>query len=163
MSRGMHFGPLVLWFVTAVAVAVAGARISVWVQPHFAPVVIYPVLVGAVVGVAFAGLAVLAGVERSRGILIAVVLLAVAASLLEHAFFYRDYRASFVQARERGEERIGFPLPEVEPVTFGEYLRSHAEASGREIGLWVANPLITAAAAGVVFWYMSGKAGRRQA
>ncbi len=123
MSRGMHFGPVVLWFVSAVAVAVAGCASPYWVQPHFAPVVIYPVLVGAVLGAAFGGLAVLAGVNRSRGILIAVVLLAVAASLLEHAFFYRDYRASFEQARERGEERIGFPLPEVEPETFGEYLR----------------------------------------
>ncbi len=162
MSR-MHFGPVVLWFFSAVAVAVAGAHISVWVQPHFAPVGIYPVLVGTVLGAAFGALALLAGVNRSRGILFAVVLLAVAASLLEHAFFYRDYRASFEQARERGEERIGFPLPEVEPETFGEYLRSHADASGREIALWVANPLITAAAAGVVFWYLSDKTRQPQA
>ncbi len=158
MRFGRHFGPLLLWFVSAVAVAVTGARISVWVQPHFAPVVIYPVLVGTVLGAAFGALALLAGVNRSHGKLIGVVLLAVVASLLEHAFFYGDYRANFAAALGRVSEQVGFPVLDVEPQTFAEFLRNRAAAEQSSVALWVSNPLITATAAGVVFWYLSNKA-----
>jgi hypothetical protein len=154
MSHRLPVGPLVLWLVASAAVSVAGARISVWIQSHFAPVVLYPVLFGGIIGAALAGLAYAAGLRRLTGLIVAVVLLAIAAALLEHAFFYADYRASFELARQRGEERIGLPLPDVEAETFGGYLRSHAEKSGYDIALWLANPLITATAAGVVFWYL---------
>jgi hypothetical protein len=159
-GRTLQFGPFLLWMASAAAVATAVARISVWMQPEFAPVVVYPLMLGGVFGAAFAGLAYVAGLRGSQGVLAAVVLLSTAASLLEHAFFYRDYRASFESAREQAAQRVGFPLPGVEPETFVEYLRSRAEARGRAVVLWVANPLITAAVAGVVFWYLSTNASR---
>jgi hypothetical protein len=149
-----HFSAIVLWLIAGSAVAVAGARISVWIQPHFAPVLLYPLLLGLVLGGAFAGLAYAAGLRSTRKLLVAVVLFAIFAALLEHALFYADYRAGFERALKHASERIGFPVPDIEPQTLTEYIRNRAAAEQWAVARWMANPLVTATAAGVVFWYL---------
>jgi hypothetical protein len=154
MFRQKEYGAIVLWLIASSALVVAGARISVWIQPHFAPVVLYPLLSGAALGAGFAGLAYAAGLRSSRRLMVGVLLLAVSAALLEHAFFYADYRTGFERALEHAAERIGFRVQDLEAQTFGEYLGSRSAAEEWAIARWVGNPLVTATAAGVVFWYI---------
>jgi hypothetical protein len=154
MGGNMHFGATALWLIASGAAAIAGARVSVWIQAHFAPVVIYPLLLGMALGGAFAGLAYAAGLRRSRGLIGAVLLLAVCAALLEHGFFYADYRVGFERALEHASERIGFPVQNIEPQSFPEYIASRSAVEEWAIERWVANPLITATAAGMIFWYL---------
>jgi hypothetical protein len=154
MGGNMHFGATALWLIASGAAAIAGARVSVWIQPHFAPLVLYPLLFGVALGGTFAGLAYAAGLRLSRELLGAVFLLAGVAALLEHAFFYADYRAVFGRVLEQANERFGVPVQDLEPQTFGQFLSNRSAAEEWAIARWAANPLLTASAAGVVFWYL---------
>ena len=68
------------WLVPAGVVALAVARVSVWVQPHFAPVVLYPLLVGAALGALLCGLLQVARLGGARLAVMGTVLVALAAA-----------------------------------------------------------------------------------
>jgi hypothetical protein len=143
-----------LWLVPAVAVGLAVARVSVWVQPHFAPVVLFPLLIGAALGALVCGLLHLARLSDRRLAVIGTVLLAVLAAAAEHAFFYLDYRV----AHARKALAAGISEDELSPADFTAYMRAQAASDRLQIPLWIGNAAaMVVAAAGVVIWYMTSR------
>jgi hypothetical protein len=139
-----------LWLVPAVVVALAVARVSVWVQPHFAPVVLYPLLIGAALGALVCGLLHLARLSDRWLAVIGTVLLAVLAAAAEHAFFYMDYRI----AHARKALAAGISEDELSPADFKTYMSAQAASDRLQIPLWIGNAAaMVVAAAGVVIWY----------
>src|SRR5262245_5329293 len=117
-----------LWLVPALVAAVAIARVSVWVQPTLSPIVIYPLAIGAALGIAMCGLLHLAGLSDIRLAATGAAVVALVAALAEHGFFYLDYRRAFEATRSKNEQQIGLAAGEVRPAGVVEYMRSHAGA-----------------------------------
>jgi hypothetical protein len=138
------------WLIPAVVVALAVARVSVWVQPHFAPVVLFPSLIGAALGALLCGLLQLARLRDWRMAVIGTILVAVLAAAAEHMFFYLDrHNEQIRQALE-----AGIPEETFSRATFFEYMRGEAEQDDRKILLWIVNATATVvSAAAVVIWY----------
>jgi cytochrome c-type biogenesis protein CcmH/NrfF len=140
-----------LWLVPAVVVALAVARVSVWVQPHFSPLVLFPLLVGAALGVLICGLLQLARVNDSRLAMFGTLLVVVLAAAAEHVFFYLDRHSE--QLRKASDS--GIPEEVVARATFAEYMRAEAKLDDMKVLLWIGNAAaMVVAAAGVVIWYV---------
>ena len=138
------------WFIPALVVALAIARVSVWVQPHFAPVVLFPLLIGAALGALLCGLLQLARLRDWRLAVIGTILVAILAAAAEHVFFYLDRHSE--QLRQALE--AGIPAETFSRATFFEYMRGEAEQDDRKVLLWIVNATaMVVAAAAVVIWY----------
>jgi cytochrome c-type biogenesis protein CcmH/NrfF len=149
----------VLWIIPAVVVAAAVARVSVWVQPHFAPLVLFPLLVGAALGAILCGLIEIAHLSDARLALVGTMLVALLTALAEHGFFYMDYRAAL--ARKALE--FGITEEILTPSTFGEYMDAQAALDDRQTLLWIANAaLLALSATGMVLWYMKSQQRHRR-
>jgi hypothetical protein len=152
-----------LWLVPSLGVAVFLARISVWLQPRFSPVVLFPLLTGAALGLALGGLLYLVHLRDPRLGVVATPFVALNMALAEHAFFYLDYRSDFAATLSRNESKLVLVADEVQPVPFIEYMRAHA-ADSRDVLLWIGNGLLTIiAATGVVTWWAKAHSRRRAA
>jgi hypothetical protein len=139
------------WLVPAGVVALAVARVSVWVQPHFAPVVLFPLLVGAALGALLCGLLQVARLSDARLAVVGTVLVALAAGAAEHGFFYLDYRVAHAK-KARG---AGIAEEDLTPADFPAYMRAQAAADRRQVALWIGNAAaMVVAATGVVIWYV---------
>jgi hypothetical protein len=139
------------WLVPAGVVALAVARVSVWVQPHFAPVVLFPLLVGAALGAILCGLLQVARMGDARLAVAGTVLVALLAAAAEHAFFYLDYRV----AHARKARGAGIAEEDLSPAEFPEYMRAQAATTRMQVPLWIGNAAaMVVAATGVVIWYV---------
>lgn len=139
-----------IWLVPAIVVAVAVARVSVWIQPHFSPLVLFPVLVGAALGAILCGLLQVAQLNHAWLAVAGTVLVAFIAAMAEHGFFYLDYQSAHI----RKALQAGLPLEELSEATFVEYMRAQAAADRMQIPLWLGNAALMAlAATGMVIWY----------
>lgn len=123
------------------ALAAALAWIAVAIQPHFAPLGIFPLLVGAALGLGIGGLVRVCQVGH-RGSARAAT--AVAVVVLVVGQHYESYRltneALAQQIRQARREHPGLAgrLGPIGPASFGEYLQEEARAGRPLAGGWVA-------------------------
>jgi hypothetical protein len=145
-----------LWLVPATVVGLAVARVSVWVQPHFAPVVLFPLLIGAALGAILCGIMQLARLRDLRLAVLGTIFVAVLAAAAEHVFFYLDrHGAQLSQALE-----AGIAEDAVARASFTEYMRGAAHQDKRVVLLWLGNAIaIVVAATAVVLWYGKARHG----
>jgi hypothetical protein len=144
-----------LWFAPALVVGLAVARVSVWVQPHFAPMILYPLLIGAALGAILCGLAQLAKLGVARLAIAGTIVVALLAAVAEHGFFYLDFVARESIERSRRMLEAGVPDEGLSSVSFAEYMRWQGSLDRRQILLWIGNAaLMAAAAGGMVGWYV---------
>jgi hypothetical protein len=140
-----------LWITPAIVVALAVARVSVWVQSHFAPVVLFPLLAGAILGALLCGLLEVARFDHLPLAAIGTLLIALLASAAEHGFFYLDYRTALTKKTLEA----GLPVEELPQATFGEYMRAQAALDRTRTPMWAAYAaLMATAAVGMVVWYL---------
>jgi hypothetical protein len=143
-----------IWFLPAVVVAVAVARVSVWVQPHFSPLVLFPLLIGAALGALLCGLIQIADYRDLRPLLAGILLVALVTVAAEHLFFYLDRRSEHL----RKALEAGIPEEVLSRPTFPEYMRQQADLDDMTVPLWIGNAiLIVAAAGGMVIWYVKSR------
>jgi len=143
-----------LWLAPSFVSAMFAARLSVWLQPHFSPIVLFPLLTGAALGLVLCAWLYLVRLSHRRLAVVGTVLVAMTAALAEHGFFYFDYRGAFEATRSRNEPKIAIVAGDLQPVSFIEYMRAHATRA-RDLVLWVGNSLLTViAATGVVVWWL---------
>jgi hypothetical protein len=109
----------------------------VWVQPHFAPLVLFPLLVGAALGALLCGLLQLARLSDARLAVMGTILVAVLAAAAEHMFFYLDRHHD--QLRQALE--AGIPEEVVSMATFSEYLRGEIDLDNSRIWLRRFSPI----------------------
>jgi hypothetical protein len=148
------FRSFLLWLLPAIVVAIAVARVSVWVQPHFAPLLLFPLLLGAALGALLCGLLQVARLSDARLAVAGTVLVAILAAGAEHGFFYMDYRV----AHARKARGAGIAAEDLSPADFPAYMRAQAATDRLQVPLWIANAaVIVAAAAGVVIWYLRSR------
>jgi hypothetical protein len=147
-----------LWLVPAVVVAVAVARVSVWVQPHFAPVVLFPLLVGASLGALACGLLQLANLNDWRLAVPATALLGLVTAAAEHGLFYLDFVARDSVERSKQILEAGVPDEGLSNISFVEYMRWQGALDPTQISIWIASAvLIVIAACGMVIWYLKAQ------
>ncbi len=88
-----------VWLVGAAIVGAASARLAVWAQGSWAPLVIFPLLVGCGIGLLLVGLMRVGGVDhaatRYSGAFLAVAM-AVAG---QHFFSFLDFHAALIDRR----------------------------------------------------------------
>jgi hypothetical protein len=151
--------PFVVWLCVASIVAVSVARGSVWVQPHFAPMVLFPLLIGATLGVILSGLVQLTNLHDIRWAIAGTIIIGLVAAMAEHGFYFLDRRTEYiVKALE-----AGVPEEVLTPMTFSQYMQQQAAADGTQVPLWIVNPiLMVAAAVGMVTWYTKTRDDRTQ-
>ena len=143
-----------IWLVPAAVVAVAVARVSVWIQPHFSPLGLFPLLIGAALGALLCGLVQIASLRDLRLVLFGTVLVALLAAAAEHVFFYWDRRSEHL----RKALEAGIPEEVISRPTFPEYMRRQADLDDMKIPLWIGNAvLMVAAASGMVVWYVKSR------
>jgi len=139
----------------AIVVALAVARVSVWVQSHFAPVVLFPLLAGALLGALLCGLLEVARFDHLPLAGIGTLFIALLASAAEHGFFYLDYRTALIQKALEA----GLPVEELPQATFVEYMRATATADPMQIYMWTGHAaLMATAAVAMVVWYLRSHA-----
>ena len=147
-----------LWLVPAVVVAVAVARVSVWVQPHFAPVVLFPLLVGASLGALACGLLQLANLNDWRLAVPATAFLGLVTAAAEHGFFYLDFVAKDSVERSRKILEAGVTDEGLSSVSFVEYMRWQGALDRTQVLIWIGSAaLIVIAACGMVIWYLKAR------
>lgn len=151
-------GSFLLWFLPAALVSVGIARVSVWIQPLFSPLVIYPLLVGAAIGAASAGLMYLTHIRNYWSAILGAAILGIIAGAAEHAFYYLDYRAGFELARSSQQALGALAAEQLEPASFAYYMRRQAESGSRQVFLWAAHVLFMATgAAAFVAWHLRSR------
>ena len=139
-----------IWLVPATVVAVAVARVSVWIQPHFSPLVLFPLLIGAALGALLCGLMQLADLNNVRLAVAGTLLIVLITAAAEHVFFYLDRSNEHL----RKALEAGIPEEVISRPTFSEYMHQQAELDRMKIPLWIGNAVLMAGAAGgMVIWY----------
>jgi hypothetical protein len=145
-----------LWLAIVVGIAVALARISVWLQfAHFAAVGVFPVVLGAACGAAVTWIAKLMAIRGHRRIICAAAFAAIVVVAAEHLLFYLDYRSHFaaaLQANPKAQLVATLVADEFQPVSFYRFMA--AEASDKW-PLWIADSLAMIAIAAFSAWLMS--------
>jgi hypothetical protein len=127
--------------VTAAGIGIAAASVSLM---GWAPVGIFSLGVGIVVGVAASTLARWLQVDCRRRLTVATLLMALVAVAAEHAWLYRDYRQQWQVVRQR-EPALALFRPDTEPLSLGKYFA--AESSPSQMAFWGIDAALVAAAA----------------
>jgi hypothetical protein len=144
-----------LWFGPALVVGIAVARVSVWVQPHFSPVILYPLLIGAALGAILCGLAQLAQLRNAGSAVAGALFVVLVAAAAEHAFFYLDFVARESLERSRKMLEAGVPDEGLSSVGFVDYMLWQGSLDRKQVLLWIGNAaLMAVAAGGMVGWYV---------
>ncbi len=181
MNIIQRIGNFTLWFLPAIVGAVLLARVSVFVQTHFAHWLLVPLMTGLILGAISIGLNRLANHVSSnrRGLLMAAAVLAIVVAIAEHAFFYHD----FCQARQheiensltfqelvanQADERVAganvsADIPSVTLMPrFAEYMRSEASNDRTRPLIWALHAgVLIASALGTLTW-LDRKLPRRE-
>jgi hypothetical protein len=114
----------------------AWAWLAAIVQDHWAPVLLFPILTGAMLGL---GLRLLArgwpGLRRST-ILAATLMGGLVLIGGQHGFAYRQYRAGYEQSRSSNPQAqlVELAFGDQKPLSFGEFLKYSARE--RSFGSW---------------------------
>ena len=122
-----------IWWLAAPILGAAAARLAVWTQNFRAPLLIFPLLVGAGLGLMLMGLMRLAQVGH-RATLWSGAILAVAVAVTgQHYFSFLDFKAALAAQRPKdlSAEMFQEMMPE-ESLDFARFMRRQA-ALGRPI------------------------------
>jgi hypothetical protein len=121
----------------AVVLALLAARLAASLQRHWAPLVLFPLLCGGVLGCTIAWVQRRFSIPtRSDGI-VAALLAGLVFSLAQHYFVYRDYVAAYEQTRRKNPavELLEQARGDVRAMNFRQFM-SHSAARGRQVGSW---------------------------
>lgn len=163
-----HATSCALWLAGAIPMSLAIAWLTVWIEPHFAPVVVFPLLVGLTLGVALAVWMRLCRMGHRNSVLLGLLVAAVTLVFGQHYFAYRktldqvdDRLAVVLQAQlEQGKlNNLDLPLP---PQSLPDFLRQTADR-GRPLagymlhgaGVWAwwgLDAALTLAGAAIPVW-----------
>src|SRR5271165_4010471 len=88
-----------LWTLAAAIVGAVIARLAVWAQGFWAPLVIFPLLVGCGIGLLLFGLMRLGGVGHRATIWSGAVLAVAVAVAGQHYFSFLDFHAALIAHR----------------------------------------------------------------
>jgi len=127
--------------LAAIGIGVLAATIN---RTGWAPVGIFSLGVGIVVGVAATALARWLGVACPTRLTVATLVMALVAVVAQHAWLYRDYCQQWRAVRDR-EPALALFRPETTPMSPGEYFA--AEFSPARLAFWAADLALVAAAA----------------
>lgn len=145
-----------LWVAIIVAIAVALARIAVWLQTaHFAALGVFPVLMGAACGVAVAWIGRQLTICGRTKIILAAIFAAIVIVSAEHLLFYLDYRSQFaaaLQANPKAQLAATLVVNEFQPASFYRFMSAEAPDKWP---LWIADALAMIAVAAFSAWLMS--------
>ncbi len=141
VSSGGRFRPLacLLGLPAAAALGAVAAWLAVGAQFYFAPLLLFPLLVGLGVGAACVGLMRLTQVGNRPTIVLGVLLAAAVAVAGQH---YLDYRQALARSLHEIEalQRSGpvpiTRLPAAPPQGFADYLRQQADAGRPVTAKW---------------------------
>jgi hypothetical protein len=175
--------------LAALLLGAATARAAVWAEHVRAPLLIFPLVTGVVLGFALVGVMRLANIGHRPTLIVGAALAAMLAAAGQHYFHYRDFTAARAASlEESGGAGFLEQLKEVTPSAapnFPEYMRLQAHL-GRPISTkyslrdaaawasWAADGLLLLAAAEVIVylfarapycsgcrsWYRTIRAGR---
>ena len=141
----------VLFFALAVGAAAIMAAVAVAIQPYFAPLLLFPILVGAALGAALLGGMRLANAAHRSSALAVTALAVLVMFSAQHYFSYRVAQRNAVLEADR-RETLGEAFPELAqklattgpPRSFGEFLQASAAQGltlfGQQVsgaGIWV--------------------------
>jgi hypothetical protein len=160
-----HGTTIALWIATVIMLSAALARIAVWLQnANFAPVGLFPLMLGFAFGLSAALAAAYLGLHGRGLITGGVIISAFVLVAAEHGFFYLDYRHQY-QAKVDHDVQSNVILQQyfknmlddfrVKPPTFSEFMA--AEASTKWL-LWIVDGAAMIAVAAVVAWLMAPRA-----
>jgi hypothetical protein len=145
-----------LWIAVIVGIAVALARIAVWLQvAHFAALGVFPAILGATCGIAVAWIGRQLAIRGRRKIIVAAVFAAVVIVAVEHMLFYLDYRSQFaaaLQANPKAQLAASLVANEFQPASFYRFMAAEAPDKWP---LWTADALAMIAIAAFSAWLMS--------
>jgi hypothetical protein len=143
-------------FVSSFAGGAVLARLAVWIQgAGFAPLILFPILAGCVIGAAIFLLARQIKACSLPASICASIIAAASFVIFEHLFFYLDYRSGFSAAMGRNPSAAIF-AGEVNPIGFFEFLQLGAtKETGPLSGWlrWIIDAALTILAAAACVWF----------
>ena len=122
-----------LWMLAAPILGAAVARVAVWAEGFWAPLLVFPLLVGGGLGLLLFGVMRLGQVGHRATLATGAVLAVAAAVGGEHYFSFLDFRAAII-ARRPAELPLA-DFQEVMPASSGNFVRfmERQAASGRPV------------------------------
>ncbi len=157
---------VVALFAAAVLLGVMLARIAVPIQMHWSPVLVFPLLMGAISGAAVAALIKVWPDLRRRAVLMAAALAGLTFFGGQHFFAHRQYLANYETTRLKNPplQLLEQALADLKPMPLADFL--HYSARERFYGplqlhgagvwmSWAFDGLLTVAAAVAAAWYCS--------
>jgi hypothetical protein len=119
-----------IWFVAALLLGAVIARAAVWVEHVRAPLVIFPLVVGAVLGCLLVAVMWTMNIGHRPALFVGAALAAIVAGAGQHYFHYRDYLDARAIALAEQSEKNGLfqQFQEMAPAapSFPEYMRRQA-------------------------------------
>jgi hypothetical protein len=156
------FQKLCIWSGISALLAVVLARIAVWLQSiGFSPIVIFPLLIGAVLGALIAYAANVADEKRQALVVIGAILAAVVCAAAEHGFSYLDYRRGYeakLQSDPKAQLAASMDPEKMRPATFARFMSADAQANWV---LWIVDALAMIGAAAGSAWFVSSDSEKR--
>jgi hypothetical protein len=143
----------IIWLAISILLAGAIGRIAVWLQlAGFSTVVLFPLLVGAVLGAVVGFAALQVGEVGRKAALAGAVLAGIICAAAEHGYFYLDYRRGF-ESKLQSDPKVQLAAtmnPEnFQPASFSKYIAAQAEDNWP---LWIADAFALIGAAGFAAW-----------
>ena len=117
------------WFLPCSIFCVVIARGAVLVQARWAPLVVFSLLLGMLLGGVIAAMIALAGGQRAAIVLPATAALALLLIVSEHFFFFRDGRLADYEkalAKNPTARLVEIPFPDLSMRSFLQFVRSNA-------------------------------------
>jgi hypothetical protein len=156
------FQKLSIWSVISALIAIALARIAVWLQSFgFSPMVVFPLIIGAALGSMIALAANVAQEKRRELVVTGAVLAAIVCAAAEHGFSYLDYRRGYeakLQSDPKAQLAASMNPENMRPASFAKFMG--ADAKGNWV-LWIVDALAMIGAAAGSAWFVSGDSHRR--
>lgn len=145
-----------LWVAVVIALSAALARIAVWLQSaHLAAIGIFPMILGAVIGVCVVWSGRQMGIMGRGWLLLVSVTAAVVLALAEHSFFYLDYcshYSSALQNNPKAQLFMSLAADEFQPATFSRFMAAEAPAKWP---LWIIDALAMIAVSALVTYFLT--------
>jgi hypothetical protein len=138
---------LILGVAAAVVIGIVAAVVS---RAGWAPVGIFSLAVGFALGGAAAFLAKQCGVDCRTRLVAGTLVMALVATVAQHAWLYREYRRQWQAARDR-EPALALFNTEAAPMPPADYIAAEL-AAGRPLWWLIDMALVAASAVGVVLW-----------
>jgi hypothetical protein len=144
---------LAAWSAVAALLAVAMARVAVWLQSAgFSTVMVFPVVIGAVLGGIVSFMASQLGESRRMLVVVGSLMAAAVCASAEHGFFYLDYRSHFaakLQSDPTMQLAVTMNPERFRPAPFSKFMSA---AAAENWPLWIVDAFAMIAAAGATAW-----------